>query len=450
MNPPYLVDSSKSSLLEKSKVLKVFLKTFHHFFGPFQDFFAGIEDPRLARTNNYPLASLLFTGIFLFLCRLGAVRQVKFRLHTESALHTFKNLFGVPSIPHGDTLNTTFSLLDSDQVGSLVQGMIRTLILKRVLESGRFLKRYYAFAIDGTGVYVFRERHCEYCLTKTHNGKTVYYHMVLEAKLVTTDGFSFSVMSEFIENPCEHPTKQDCELKAFHRLAVRLKQAFPRLPILLLLDGLFAEGPVFQCCKNFQWEFFITLRDGDLPTVNQEFRNLQSLQQANTKTTHHDRIIQHFTWINDISYRDTRKRDFSLNVLECREKTGEKETTYRWLSSFKVEQENVASLGKAARCRWKIENQGFNTQKNQGFALEHPYSRDPIGMKVYYYLLQLAHTWIQLCERGRFLMTLVPEGFGSLKNISMRLLEDWRNAHICMTAWDALRKLRVQIRLDTS
>ena len=73
----------------------------------------------------------------------------------------------------------------------------------------------------------------------TQNGKTLYYHNVLEAKLVTPNGFALSLMTEFIENPGENPTKQDCELKAFYRLAQRLKKQFPRLPILLTMDGLF-------------------------------------------------------------------------------------------------------------------------------------------------------------------------------------------------------------------
>jgi hypothetical protein len=41
-------------------------------------------------------------------------------------------------------------------------------------------------------------------------------------------------------------TQQDCELKAFKRLAVNIKQEFPQLPLMILLDGLYASGPVFD------------------------------------------------------------------------------------------------------------------------------------------------------------------------------------------------------------
>jgi len=116
------------------------------------------------------------------------------------------------------------------------------------------LDKYFLVVMDGTGVLTFPERHCAHCLTMTHHGHTTYYHPVLEAKLVTRVGLVFSLMTEFIENPGESPTKQDCELKAFYRLAERLKRRFPRLPICLLLDGLFAGGPTFSRCDRYHWK----------------------------------------------------------------------------------------------------------------------------------------------------------------------------------------------------
>ncbi|MCX5877836.1 MAG: hypothetical protein NTY44_01825, partial [Deltaproteobacteria bacterium] len=89
-----------------------------------------------------------------------------------------------------------------------------TLIRKKVLYSYRVLGIYFIVAIDGTGTVNFDHRHCPHCLTRTRNGKTLYYHPVLEAKLVTSNGFAFSLMTEFIENPGDQATKQDCELKA--------------------------------------------------------------------------------------------------------------------------------------------------------------------------------------------------------------------------------------------
>jgi hypothetical protein len=133
----------------------------------------------------YPLEALGFTGMLMFLCRLEARRQIAlmFRGNGPSAAK-FQVLFAVEMCPHGDTLNAAFSRLDSDQVQESVTNMTRTLIRKKVLYDYRLLDRYFVIAMDGTGRLTFPERHCSHCLTATHSGKTIYYHPVLEAKLV--------------------------------------------------------------------------------------------------------------------------------------------------------------------------------------------------------------------------------------------------------------------------
>ena len=194
-------------------IIRASLKTAWHFFGDFADFFHSVHDPRNLDLITYPLAAIGFTGVWMFLCRLGARRQINHMLRGNGpSAAKFQALFGVASCPHGDTVNTLYSRLDPAEVQEVVTGMVETLIRKKVLYRYRLLDHYFLIAIDGTGRLTFPERHCAHCMTQTHNGKTTYYHPVLEAKLVTSNGLAFSVMTEFIENPGEKPTKQDCEL----------------------------------------------------------------------------------------------------------------------------------------------------------------------------------------------------------------------------------------------
>ena len=132
----------------------------------------------------------------------------------------------------------------------------------------------------------FSERHCAHCMTRTSHGRTLYYHPILEAKLVTLTGFVFSLMTEFIENPAENPSKQDCELKAFYRLAQHLKHRFPRLPICLLLDGLYAGGPIFSICEENHWKYLIVLQKADILYINDEFKALSLLEPQNHLVFH--------------------------------------------------------------------------------------------------------------------------------------------------------------------
>ena len=420
-----------------------------------------MRDGRAPKKITYSIPALGFVGMLMFLCHLGARRQVRLRLHTVRSLETLRTLFHVDTFPHGDTLNDAFKRCDPEDFQQVVCQMDRILLRKKVLYSSRVLGKYFVVPVDGTGTVTYSNRHCPHCLTQTHNGKTIYYHKVLEAKLVTPEGFVFSLMSEFIENPGEQPNKQDCELKAFYRLAVRLKAAFPRLPIILTLDALYACGPVFKICEDYAWKFTIVLTDKDLPSVNEEFQALAALEPANRLFFHTGKkceIRQDFQWVDQILYTDSEKTEHTLHVIECIETKQDKQSqvtrsTWKWITNVNVSRANVITLANnAGRMRWKIENQGFNAQKTGGYCLEHAYTTNCNAAKIFYYLLQIAHTISQLLYNGSLLGKAGRKALGSVKNLAPRLLEAWRNASLIKSEVDKIIRCRFQIRFcpDTS
>ncbi len=444
---------------EQEAGLQILLATVYHYFGSFSRLFASVSDPRQPALIIYPLAALLTTGLFLFVCHLGARRQINHKLRgNQASAAKFETLFGVAQCPHGDTLEAAFSRLQPAELQEVVSGMTETLIRRKVLGTTRLLGQYYLVVIDGTGVLVFPERHCAHCLTRTQHGVTTYYHPVLEAKLVTATGFALSLMTEFIENPGEFPTKQDCELKAFYRLAARLKQRFPRLPLCLLLDGLYAGGPTFTCCEHYGWKYLITLQDGDLPSIHRDFEALLPLAPENHlrfTPSGYPQTPQEFHWMNDLAYVDTQQHPHTLAVINCREShpvAGQsKVMQFRWVSNFNVTAQNVLALtNQGGRLRWKIENEGFNVQKNRGYALEHAFTQNPTAAKVFYFLLQMAHLLSQLMLHGSLFRHAFPHGVGSAQNLAWRLLEAWRNVRRPLA--DLLTRAigRFQIRFDSS
>jgi hypothetical protein len=124
---------------------------------------------------------------------------------------------------------------------------------------------------------------------------------------------------------------------------------------------------------------------------------------------------------------------------------------FAWLTNFDIDADHVATLAnQGARCRWKIENEGFNIQKNGGFNLEHAYSTGERQIKNFYLLLQIAHMILQLMERGSLLSDDCQRLFGSLRNLSRRLAESIRNRPIPPEALDPAAAASIQIRLNTS
>lgn len=410
-----------------------------------------LPDRRERRKIIYPAKVFVWVGLLSFLCRLGARRRITFEFGGSSAVvKNFNRIAGLnlSHIPHHDTLAGFLKTLSVRAVFRLRREMVKSLIKTRAIEQFRLFGRYYGIAIDGTGQFSFKERHCEHCLTQKHeDGSVTYYHMVLEAKLVCANGLSISIASEFIENPDDKFTKQDCELNAFYRLLPRLRKDYLMIPMCLLLDSHFLNQNVMRLCREQRVRYIISFKEGSLPSAYSEFLSLIQLVPENVK----ERITnegkrQRYRWLNGLEHEGNK-----FNAIECVESSNEgKENRFVFATDLEVTKENVAALSERGRCRWKIENEGFNTQKNLGYELEHVYCEDPNASKNFYLLLQIAHNISQLMEKGNLLGQTVEKLYGSARAFAQRILEALRNCVILDEFWEQYITTRYQIRLDSS
>ena len=135
---------------------------------------------------------------------------------------------------------------------------------------------------------------------------TIYYHLVLEAKLITPDGFAFSVCSEFVENVDPEATKQDCERAAIPRLMSTLKTLFPRLPLCLLFDAAYANKTVLRLCRQHDWRWIMTFKEGSLPTAFREFQTLKHFSPEKVVETWVDERYQRLSWVCDLEHEGFR------------------------------------------------------------------------------------------------------------------------------------------------
>jgi hypothetical protein len=428
-------------------------RTLVHFWPDYKSWLGKVTDTRVQELCIYDRKFLLIQGLMLFLLKLGSRRQVRFEMDSPEALENLNRLSGCSqeTLAHGDTLDHFLGHVPPRALDRLRRSMVHRLIRMKALDDGR-LFGYFLIVLDGTGQFYFHRRHCEHCLTKTVNGKTQYYHHVLEAKLVTPDGLALSIGSEFIENSDPNATKQDCEIKAFLRLTRRLKKDFPQLRMCLCLDGLYANGTVLSICRENHWKYFITFKEGSMPAVWKEYQTLRELSPQNRKSHTTDAgVPQSFAWVEDLQYVDDQNRRQQFHAMQCREQNGRDTKFFAWLTNFTIRPENVVALGnRGGRCRWKIENEGFNIQKNGGFNLEHAYGMGERQIKNYYVLLQIAHMILQLIECGNLLTADARRLFGSLRNLARRLAESLRNRLIPPEAIDPAAAQGIQIRLDSS
>jgi hypothetical protein len=434
--------------VSREELLQVLHKTLRHFFPKLRHWLDTLPDPRDASRITYPLRSLLWVGMLMFLFHLSARRRLRHDFNSQGALPNLNDLAGteLQTLPHPDTVAYLLKHLDPDSLDRLRRRMVRRLLRKRCLERFRLFDRYYLVAIDGTGYLSFRKPHCPECLRETlSHGVTLYYHPVLEAKLVCANGLALSLGTEFLKNT-DGQDKQDCELKAFYRFLPRLRAAFPQLPMCLLLDGLYLNQHVLSLVKKYRCEWIITFKEGSLPDAYREFEALHTLVAHQQIETTHGAVQRWHRWVNDLVHDDHR-----FHGVECKETRPDgKLTRFLWATSFPVTPANAETLSQGGRLRWKIENEGFNTQKNGGYRLEHAYSEDWQAAQNLYLLMQLAHLIHQLMATGNLLPAPLKQLFGSICCFAARLLEAWRTATLEAHALARYLAQPIQIRFDSS
>ena len=386
-----------------------------------------IEDPRNPKKIKHKLSALMIYGILTFVFQMSSCREANREMTRpmfwENLLFFFPEL---EDLPHHDTVKRLLSRIDVNELDNIHLEMIRQMIRKKKFR--RYLiDDCYPIAIDGTGKFKRDWLWDEQCLernTKKDDGAHSQYHVyVLEANLAFADGMTIPLMSEILgyTQGDTGNDKQDCELKAFYRLAKRLKSAFPALKIMVLLDGLYANGPVVEICRKNKWQFMIVLKDDALPSVMSEFEALAALEKENRHRHKWGNRNQVFRWVNDIDYRfgPNGKKRQNLHVVECKEswqgvdqKSGElvdKSSRHVWLSSKPLNRYNLherCNLG--ARSRWCIET-SILVEKHHGYRYEHCFSYNWNAMKGYHCLMRLGHLFNVLARYSERLAKIVKD-----------------------------------------
>lgn len=435
-------------------------ETIHHNFPEIFDWMSEIDDCR--KKSHYQLTALLTGCLAMYLFKCGS-RNAMTDLHDDEQFkENYTKIFRLP-LPHPDTTDNVIKKLDNAQIEQLKVRMIQTLVRRKVFYNQRFRGKWYPIAIDGTGVASFQHKHCSQCLSQTSKkGKITYSHKVVEAHLVTYNGFSISLATEWIENPADEKyNKQDCERKAFARIAEKLKKAFPQLPIIILGDGLYPYEGFFAICKANEWGFIVTFKEGNLPTVWRQVHEQWSQQVANKqyeKMKKPDGSIEerHYRWVNKINYRG-----YDLNYLECDEiiihSSGKDKESIQYkrfvhITNLPLNIQNIENSSRTGRLRWKIENEGFNTLKNGGYCMKHKYSRTSyLAMKNYHQFMQMASLINQLMVKTvKFQETyLCGKNHKTLRSLWKDLVAAMQWIALETACLETIRMSRIQCRFVT-
>jgi hypothetical protein len=389
------------------------LKVYEQFLPGLLKKLAQIPDLRNPKKIKHQMRVMMFYGILMFVFQKTSRRKTNQEMTTPQLLENLKVLFPeLTDMPHQDTLCRLLEKIGVAEIETIYIDMLKKLIRKKKFRNLLHQKRYLV-AVDGTQKYVMDDCWDERYLRRKIRGKDgeyQYYAYVLEAVVIFSNGMVLPLMSVFLENNKEleaiendEEWKQDCEVKAFHRLAKRLKQEFPKLPLTLILDGLYAQGPVMEVCRKNNWEFMIVIKDKSLPSVWEEAKGLMRLDTEGEYC--YERIWQGrqqtFRWVNGIEYEYGigKRKILTIDLVICEESWEEidkkgciviKTARHAWISSSPINRKNIHErCNLIARKRWLHEN-NILKEKHQGYHYEHIFSHHWNAMLAYHYLMHIA------------------------------------------------------------
>ena len=386
--------------------------------------FEEVNDPRHQSYIEYSIKTMLGTLYYKCIGGISSMREMTSKFNEETVVKNLYSFIGDEEqiyMPHGVTINELLEKLEPTELENIQKDLVYTMIRRKTFDSAKVLKKWQVI-VDATELDEGYKKKNEGYLSRCYNkGETTeftkYHRSILEAKIYFGNNLVCSIASEPIENSeeyinqSEEAIKQDCESKAFVRLAAKIKKRFPRLPIVITADGLYVTKRVLQICKDYKWDYIIRYKEGSASSIAKEYRALPEKEKVGTNIEYQNNIMF---------------QELDVNLIYLKEKKmdneEEKVTKFAWITSIKITKNNAKKIVSAGRDRWKIENQGFNRQKHWQGNIEHAYSWNERAQKNHYLMEQIADFMKQLYEHFYLKKNEIKK---MQKNISSELLSSF-------------------------
>lgn len=401
--------NSKEIKLELITILKQFLERKNIS----QHIENTIPDRRNQDLITYSKQSIMLAALTIFLFRMGSGNKYDVDSHDNDEKYSRANMAKFIDAPedHAPVIKTIEKFLTNLEEKSVNDLMIAFF---KDLQQSKFFKQhpqimpgdFFLLACDCVHTHTYDHPHCldmygnnscPCCLKRvynkgTDNEKIKWLHSTLVFCFVFMGKLKIPIYRHPIhakqvvnlESASEETHKQECELVALKTALPIIREAFPKMKIVLLLDGLYANKPVMRLAEEYRCGYIIVRKDGCLTSLAKECNEVAT--QDNHKKNCVKRCKRvHGLWVIEQKYEWFNCRylgdDVSSNVLrflETRTKEGGKTESYKceWLFSWRLSAKTCELAAQQARSRWELEDL-FNTQKNRGYNLNHDYSRNP-------------------------------------------------------------------------
>ena len=348
---------------------------------------------------SIPLADHLMSGLAIFGLKYPSLLQFDQDRFDETTAPNLKTLYGIQQVPSDTYLRERLDRVDPKSLRKVYTQLLHVLQRGKGLEEFAYLDGHYLLSIDGTGYFSSNDIHCDQCCEKHHrDGRVSYYHQLLGAVLVNPDCKEvFPLAPEPIMQQ-DGTSKNDCERNAAKRLLKDTRREHPHMKFIVIEDGLASNAPHIKLLQELNYRYLLGAKQTDhkflFDWVDQTASTPTYEVTDNKGVTHRFRYLNHAP-LNDANF------DCEVNFLEYWEtKPTGKTTHFAWVTDLLITDTNLMALMRAARARWKIENETFNTLKNHGYHFEHNFGHGYHHLStVMVHLMMLAFLIDQIQQR---------------------------------------------------
>lgn len=336
--------------------------------------FKQISDSRKGNTT-ISLCDALMSAFAMFSLKDPSLLAFDERRKEED--HNLKNIFGIEQIPCDSQMREIIDNIPNESIRPAFLANFRRLQRGKALEPMVFMEGCYLLALDGTGYFSSEKLNSKACMVKVSkkSGKTSYYIQTLGACLVHPDYKEVIPLCPEIIQKQDGATKNDCERNAAKRFFGKFRKDHPHLKVIVIEDGLSSNAPHIEDIKANNAHFILGVKPGDheflfkyIDRAVEEGKAVEFsfMDEKNPLMEHY------FRFVNDVPLNGS-NQDLLVNFLEYWQTERDDVTYFSWVTDFTITVENAYQLMRGARTRWKIENETFNTLKNQGYHFEHNY-----------------------------------------------------------------------------
>ncbi len=367
--------------------------------------FTQIGDWRQSAKVDYCLHDCLMSGFAMMFFQDPSLLSFQQRLQEGTQKNNLTTIFDISEIPKDTQMRSVLDAIAASKLDAIFADFLHRLQRGKQLVNYRFLHRSYLVSIDGSQYFSSENIHCPHCLVTESKGKQRYHHQILQSVIVHPDMRQVLPLAPEAISNRDGSKKQDCERNAAKRLVRNIRATHPKLKIIVTADALYSNQPFIDELNTAKMSFILVAKPADHKVLFEWVNELIALGDGGSLELGDEKGRRHrYQWVNQVPLNGTKDADL-VNFFQYQlvAKTGKVTYKNSWVTDIEVDDNNVLTLVKGGRARWKIENETFNTLKNQGYHIEHNFGHGQQNLSMIFFVLNLlafyVHQILELTDR---------------------------------------------------